>query len=112
MTNRVYFNTDIWSKAISIHSMIFDIYTNIVMVANLIQDKTKYSANVCQLRIAEYVINAMMSIKKEILIQGAKADFVRLENYLKGKWTVWSTRTKFALEFVTYSLKMNMVFYF
>lgn len=62
-----------------------------------------------KLRVAEFVIHIMASIKSDLSHQGAKADFTRVENYLKGKWTLWTLRVKFAVEVTLYNLQVCSV---
>lgn len=45
MTQKIYKNQMIWSRSISVHSLICDIYSLVQMFAVLVQDSAKYSAS-------------------------------------------------------------------
>lgn len=102
-----YVNSQVWRKSHDIHLMILEIFSNIQMFAHLIQDTAKFSASVCQLRVSEYAVNSLIQIKRDLAIQGTKADFNRVEGYLKSRWSFWAIRIKVALDFVAYNLKIT-----
>jgi hypothetical protein len=102
-----YVNSQVCRKSYDIHLMILEIFTNIQMFAHLIQDTAKFSASVCQLRVSEYAVNSLIQIKRDLSIQGAKADYSRVESYLKSRWSFWAIRIKVALDFVAYNLRIT-----
>ncbi|KAJ3223363.1 hypothetical protein HK099_001239 [Clydaea vesicula] len=103
-----YENSGIWSKALQLHYLVYDIYNIVQIFAQMIQNNSKNSSAVCQLRVSEFVYNTMGAIKADLTTMGQRVDYNRVLNYLIGKWQFWMLKIRFAISFVKYSLTLNL----
>ncbi|KAI8821098.1 uncharacterized protein EV422DRAFT_53275 [Fimicolochytrium jonesii] len=108
LSQRVYRNIGTFRKALSIQSMLLDIFLFVKSYAHLLQDNRRYVVQVRQVREADYVVNTIGAIKKDMSYQGQQADFVRVEQYLAAKWKLWILKLKLALGCSMYTLGMTV----
>lgn len=89
-------NSQIYLKSTKIFSLLFNIYmfllTKIRLIihySRLLQGNTRYRQAVKDLRQADYIVNQMTQMKRDLLSQGSVADFSRIESYFSTKWSFW-----------------------
>ena len=62
-----------------------------------------------ELREADYVVNNVSMMKRDISSQGDKAEFSRVKAYLQSKWQYWFLKLYLMLSTSIGSLEMNLV---
>ncbi|KNC95831.1 uncharacterized protein SPPG_09577 [Spizellomyces punctatus DAOM BR117] len=108
LSQKVYRNAQIFRRALSIQSTIFDLFLFVGVFAHLLQDNRRYAAQVRQVREADYVVNAINAFKKDLSYQGPQAEFTRIETYLLSKWQLWILKLRLALASSMYTIGMNL----
>ncbi|KAJ3020639.1 hypothetical protein HKX48_000485 [Thoreauomyces humboldtii] len=108
-TQKVFKNSGNFDRAWRIQSMLMDLFTFVSVYAHLLQDNRRYAVQVRQVREADYVVNTLGAMKKDLSYQGMQADIHRVEQYLVGKWQLWILKLKLALGSSTYCISMNLM---
>ncbi|KAI8912985.1 hypothetical protein DFJ77DRAFT_63797 [Powellomyces hirtus] len=109
LSQKVFKNSGNFERAWNVQSMIKDLFIFISVYAHMLQDNRRYAIQVRQVREADYVVNTMSAIKKDISYQGPQADICRVEQYLNAKWQLWILKLKLALGSSTYTIAMNLM---
>ncbi|KAJ3155281.1 hypothetical protein HDU86_004371 [Geranomyces michiganensis] len=108
-SQKVFKNGGIFERAWNVQSMILDLFIFVSVYAHMLQDNRRYAVQVRQVREADYVVNTIGAMKKDISYQGQQADVNRVEQYLAAKWHLWILKLKLALGSSTYSVAMNLM---
>ncbi|KAI8608227.1 hypothetical protein BC830DRAFT_1156088, partial [Chytriomyces sp. MP71] len=109
MTTRFYHNGHVYLKSIRVQKLLFEILRCVCVFASLLCDNGRFVKSVRDLREAEYIINVMNGIKKDLLHHGTPIDFEQAENHLTQKWEMWFMRTRLALLTVGYATMMKLM---
>ncbi|KAJ3140712.1 hypothetical protein HDU90_008015 [Geranomyces variabilis] len=106
---KVFKNSGNFERAWNVQSMILDLFMFVSVYAHMLQDNRRYAVQVRQVREADYVVNTIGAMKKDISYQGQQADVNRVEQYLAAKWQLWILKLKLALGSSTYTIAMNLM---
>ncbi|KAJ3231446.1 hypothetical protein HDU81_003753 [Chytriomyces hyalinus] len=109
MTTKFYHNGNVFSKSIRVQKLVMEILRCVCLFASLLCDNGRFVKSVRDLREAEYIINIMNGIKKDLLHHGTQIDFEQAEKYLSSKWELWFMRTRLALLSVGYATMMKLM---
>ena len=100
----VFRNSQVYLKSSKVYAYIFEIYWLVIIYSKLLQDNKRYAATVKELREADYIVNVMMQIKRDLMAQGPVADYVRVEAFFANRWQYWYLKWKY-----TISMGMNVL---
>jgi hypothetical protein len=110
-------NNQLFAKGIRLNSLLRDIFHIVACTSNILQNNKRYSAAgisldniVSELREADYIVNNMNQIKRDILLQGENAEYVRTFKGLTLRWQFWMVKWKTSLYICKNATIFNNVF--
>ncbi|TPX37057.1 hypothetical protein SmJEL517_g00863 [Synchytrium microbalum] len=109
VSRRAFRNSLLYRRSLIMYTLVLEILTMFSRVAVLLQENRKFVSSVKTIREADYVVQAMNSIKKDLSYQGQQADYERVERYLLLRWGLLRLRLKLSLTMSLYALKMNLM---
>ncbi|KAJ3291858.1 hypothetical protein HK104_005749 [Borealophlyctis nickersoniae] len=108
-SQKLFQNSLIFQRSYNLQSMLFDLFSLVGIYGHLLQDNNRYGGSVAQIREAEYAVNTLNAVKKDMSYQGPQAEYARAESYLFSKWNMWYLKLKLAIASSMYILDMNMM---
>ena len=117
ITKMLFIDLGIFGKSYEIHALIFQIYNLVKAYSKLLQSSQRISSHgnqgkfkylVKSLREADYVINNIENLKREI---GEKAEYSKIRQLLLLKRKQWYLKLYLMLSLSINSLKMMLVFF-
>lgn len=129
LSQRAYRNNGVLKKAFAIQAIMMDVFIIVGAFAHLLQDNRRYAVQgtlgrnaiirehrptihvliVRQVREADYAVNILNAMKKDLSYQGPQIEHSRVEQYLLGKWQLWILKLRLTLASSMYTLGMNLV---
>lgn len=84
-------------------------YQLIIMYAKLLQDNKRYNSSVQELREADYIVNTMIQMKRDLLAQGLVADHLRVAPFFSAKWQYWTLKWRYTCSMTWHALENTIV---
>ena len=103
-------NPQIYQKSTKINLLLYELFSVMVVFADLLQNNRKYTGSVKQLRVADYVVNNLNLLKRDIFTQGEKAEYGRVEPFIASRWNYWYLKLKFGIGKAMHALDVALVY--
>jgi hypothetical protein len=102
----IFRNPKIFTKSAAIYMLIYEIYWMVSMYAKILISNQRLAGNASKIREADYIVNIMTQIKRDLLLQGSSADYDRVRAYLHGKWHFWYLKWKLTVSTALFEIEM------
>ena len=108
-SNKIFKISNVYKKSTHVNAQIFEIYKMICTFGVFLQDNPRYAVSTKKLREADFIVTVINQLKREIQTQGEVADFDRVANTLKMKWSFWYLKMKHIMSLLIHCLEMNLM---